>query len=200
MQEQEVIEREQEKERGERGGKDALELALRIEALLFSFADSLSYKRLEQLLEREYSEIKKAASLLKEKYSPGETALEIVDINQSLKMVTRNSYAEDVDRLFETDARKGLSSAEMEVISIIAYEQPATKRDIERIRGIKSDRIIQNLLDKELIKIAGKKDAPGTPTLYGTSEKFLVSFGLKNLGELPKLAKMGGMKLFGEED
>lgn len=175
-------------------------LALRIEALLFSFADSLSYKKLEQLLDREYSEIKEAAAHLKKRYGSEETALEIVDINQSLKMVTKSAYAEDVDRLFESDVRKGLSSAEMEVISIIAYEQPATKRDVERIRGVKSDRIIQNLLDRELIRITGKKDAPGTPTLYGTSEKFLVSFGLKNLGELPKLAKMGEIKLFGEEN
>lgn len=196
MQEEIIIDIEQEEEI-----KDGtMELALRIEALLFSFADSLSYKKLEQLLEKEHAEIKEAALRLKERYRGEHTALEIIDINQSLKMVTKSRYGADVDRLFESDARKGLSSAEMEVISIVAYEQPATKRDIERIRGIKSDKIIQNLLDKELIRIAGKKDAPGLPTLYATSEKFLVSFGLKNLGELPKLAKMGEMKLFGDED
>lgn len=176
------------------------ELGLRIEALLFSFADSLSYKKLEQLLDRDYTAIKEAALLLKERYASQETALEIVDINQSLKMVTKSRFGGDIDRLFESDARKGLSAAEMEVLSIIAYEQPATKRDIERIRGVKSERIIQNLLDRELIRITGKKDAPGTPTLYGTGERFLQSFGLKNLGELPKLAKMGEIKLFGEEN
>lgn len=191
---------EEQRTRDSRAQKELEELGLRIEALLFSFADSLSYKKLEQLLDRDYTAIKEAALLLKERYASQETALEIVDINQSLKMVTKSRFGGDIDRLFESDARKGLSAAEMEVLSIIAYEQPATKRDIERIRGVKSDRIIQNLLDRELIRITGKKDAPGTPTLYGTGERFLQSFGLKNLGELPKLAKMGEIKLFGEEN
>lgn len=191
---------EEQRTRDSRAQKELEELGLRIEALLFSFADSLSYKKLEQLLDRDYTAIKEAALLLKERYASQETALEIVDINQSLKMVTKSRFGGDIDRLFESDARKGLSAAEMEVLSIIAYEQPATKRDVERIRGVKSDRIIQNLLDRELIRIAGKKDAPGTPTLYGTGERFLQSFGLKNLGELPKLAKMGEIKLFGEEN
>lgn len=191
---------EEQRTRDSRAQKELEELGLRIEALLFSFADSLSYKKLEQLLDRDYTAIKEAALLLKERYASQETALEIVDINQSLKMVTKSRFGGDIDRLFESDARKGLSAAEMEVLSIIAYEQPATKRDIERIRGVKSERIIQNLLDRELIRITGKKDAPGTPTLYGTGERFLQSFGLKNLGELPKLAKMGEIKLFGEEN
>lgn len=191
---------EEQRTRDSRAQKELEELGLRIEALLFSFADSLSYKKLEQLLDRDYTTIKEAALLLKERYASQETALEIVDINQSLKMVTKSRFGGDIDRLFESDARKGLSAAEMEVLSIIAYEQPATKRDIERIRGVKSDRIIQNLLDRELIRITGKKDAPGTPTLYGMGERFLQSFGLKNLGELPKLAKMGEIKLFGEEN
>lgn len=191
---------EEQRTRDSRAQKELEELGLRIEALLFSFADSLSYKKLEQLLDRDYTAIKEAALLLKERYARQETALEIVDINQSLKMVTKSRFGGDIDRLFESDARKGLSAAEMEVLSIIAYEQPATKRDIERIRGVKSERIIQNLLDRELIRITGKKDAPGTPTLYGTGERFLQSFGLKNLGELPKLAKMGEIKLFGEEN
>lgn len=191
---------EEQRTRDSRAQKELEELGLRIEALLFSFADSLSYKKLEQLLDRDYTAIKEAALLLKERYASQETALEIVDINQSLKMVTKSRFGGDIDRLFESDARKGLSAAEMEVLSIIAYEQPATKRDVERIRGVKSDRIIQNLLDRELIRITGKKDAPGTPTLYGTGERFLQSFGLKNLGELPKLAKMGEIKLFGEEN
>lgn len=191
---------EEQRTRDSRAQKELEELGLRIEALLFSFADSLSYKKLEQLLDRDYTAIKEAALLLKERYASQETALEIVDINQSLKMVTKSRFGGDIDRLFESDARKGLSAAEMEVLSIIAYEQPATKRDVERIRGVKSDRIIQNLLDRELIRIVGKKDAPGTPTLYGTGERFLQSFGLKNLGELPKLAKMGEIKLFGEEN
>lgn len=191
---------EEQRTRDSRAQKELEELGLRIEALLFSYADSLSYKKLEQLLDRDYTTIKEAALLLKERYASQDTALEIVDINQSLKMVTKSRFGGDIDRLFESDARKGLSAAEMEVLSIIAYEQPATKRDIERIRGVKSDRIIQNLLDRELIRITGKKDAPGTPTLYGTGERFLQSFGLKNLGELPKLAKMGEIKLFGEEN
>lgn len=175
-------------------------IALRIEALLFSYADSLSYKKLEQILEVDFESLKEAVRLLKESYDGAERALEIVDVNQSIKMLTRNEYADDIDKLFKSDAKKGLSSAEMEVISIIAYEQPVTKRDVERIRGIKSDRIIQNLLDKELIRISGKKDAPGTPMLYSTSEKFLISFGLKNLAELPKLSKLGEITLFEERN
>jgi len=82
--------------------------------------------------------------------------------------------------------KKRLSRAAMETLSIIAYKQPVTKSEMEKIRGVSCDYAVQKLLEKELVDIKGRSDGPGKPLLYGTSEKFMDYFGLKNLGELPK--------------
>lgn len=171
------------------------ELSKRLEAILFSYAEALSYRKCTKILGVDFEDLKGAIELLKERYR-GESALELLELNLSLQIVVKPEYAESVDLLFETDKSKGLSKPQLEVLSIVAYRQEATKRDIERIRGVNSAKIVQSLIDLDLIEPIGKKDAPGLPVIYGTTETFLVKFGLKNISELPELEESDTMSLF----
>ncbi len=174
---------------------ELIELSKKIEALLFSYAETLSYKKCTQVLGVEFQDLKEAVQILKERYEKN-SALEIVEINLSLQMLVKAEYSEYVDELFINDKGKGLSRAQLEVLSIIAYRQSVTKREIERIRGTNSARIVQSLIEADLVEAVGKKDAPGLPVLYGTTDTFLIRFGLKNISELPDLDD--GFSLFNE--
>ncbi len=168
----------------------------KLESLLFSYAEPLSYKKIMSILDIEFDVAKKAGEDLAKRYVDLGSALEVIEVNLSLQLVVRSKYGDVVDKLFENDVKKGLTQAQLEVLSVIAYEQPVTRRDIERIRGIKSDRVVQGLIDLELVEVAGKKDAPGLPSLYATTSSFLRQFGIRTLADLPKLVDSDEIELF----
>lgn len=175
-------------------------LASQIEALLFAYAEPLSYKKIATILGCSFDEIKTAAMSLKSRLDEVNSAIELVELNLSLQLLARSIYDDIILRLFDSDKKRGLSQAQLEVLSILAYQQPATKRDIERIRGVKSDRVVQSLIELELIQAAGKKDAPGMPVLFATTESFLRQFGLRSLLELPVLKDEADLKLFEDQE
>ncbi len=166
------------------------ELLNSLEALIFASGELVSLRKLAKTLDISFEEIKALLAELIERYNQLNCALEIVEVNNSVQFVVRNEYSEVIDKLFDTDSKRVLTTAEMEVLSIIAYKQPVTKREIFSIRGIKSDRIVNNLLELKLIKTNGHKEAPGLPTLYVTTDVFLVKFGLKSLKELPNILEL----------
>ncbi len=172
-----------------------MELSNKIEALLFSYAETLSYKKLGQVLEVEFQDLKEAVVLLKNRYE-NNSALDIVEVNLSLQMLVKPQYSTYVDDLLINDKSKGLTRAQLEVLSIIAYRQNVTKREIERIRGINSSRLVQTLIEADLVEPVGKKDAPGNPIMYSTTETFLIRFGLRNISELPDLEDGDMLSLF----
>lgn len=171
-------------------------LASKLEALLFSYAEPLSYKKIINVLNTDFEELKKAAGELAQRYNSCSSSLELIELNLSYQIVVRSEYGELLDELFKNDSKKGLTQSQLEVLSVVAYRQPVTKRDIERIRGIKSDRVVNSLIELELIRITGKKEAPGLPALYSTTDSFLRLFGIKTLSELPKLTNVENLSLF----
>lgn len=113
--------------------------------------------------------------------------LQIMQINDKYQLATRPQYVNYIHKFIEPRQRERLSQASLETLAIIAYRQPVTRMDIEDIRGVKCDNILNNLLDKGLIKEIDRLDAPGRPILYGTTDLFLKHFGLSSIEELPPL-------------
>ncbi len=115
---------------------------------------------------------------------------EIVEIAGGYQFATRAEYGEVIRHLVNLKKKKRLSQAALETIAIVAYRQPITKPEVEQIRGVNSSEIINSLLDKNLVKIVGRKDSLGKPLLYATTTEFLRVFGLRSLDDLPKLREL----------
>ena len=123
-----------------------------------------------------------------------ERNIQIVEIAKGYQLCTRYEYSEWVKRFHKIDRGSMLSKAALDVLSIIAYKQPITKAEIEDIRGVGTSGVLKTLLERNLIRILGKKKVIGRPMLYGTSRKFMEYFGLKSLSDLPTIEE------FTEED
>jgi len=171
-------------------------LALHIESLIFSTENTIGLNQIktciEETLEQSYKnvDIKKAIDSLIEKYRSDDFSFEIVEIASGYKFLTKGSYHKTVGTLIKKNNQKRLSKAALETLSIIAYKQPVTKSDVEGIRGVNCDYTIQKLLEKDLVAINGRAEGPGRPLLYGTSEKFMDYFGIKDISSLPKLQEL----------
>lgn len=169
------------------------QLHLHIESILFTSEQPVKPKEIKACLDQGFEtnvamkDIEQALESLIQKYSSPKFSFEIVEINHGFTFLTKESYHKVVGEYLKLHTRKMLSKAALETLSIIAYKQPITKVEIESIRGVNCDYTIQKLLEKELIAILRRGDGPGRPLLYGTSEKFMNYFGLKDMSDLPKL-------------
>ncbi|MCU0347804.1 MAG: SMC-Scp complex subunit ScpB [Saprospiraceae bacterium] len=167
-------------------------LAQHIEALVFAADSPLSPDDIRQVLEEAFetefapADIDAAISEVKARYAVDDFAIELVQIAGGLQFMTKGAYHNAIGTWLKQTTKKRLSQAAIETLSIIAYRQPVSKTEIEQIRGVSSDYSLQKLLEKELISITGRSEAPGRPLLYGTSIKFMDYFGLKDLNDLPK--------------
>jgi segregation and condensation protein B len=171
-----------------------------LEGLLFAWGEALSLKKLAQLMGLDVQQIKEIAQHLGEYYEHHESSLQLIEVNQSLQLATRQDLQSVIEPLFSSDKNKGLSISSLEALSIIAYKQPITKQEIERIRGVKCDRPIQQLLEVELIRISGKLDRIGKPNLFSTTDLFLKKFGLKSLRDLPPVESFERLQLSLDDD
>jgi segregation and condensation protein B len=168
-------------------------LTQHIESLIFASEQAISveeiYHCLEQSFETEMAmdEIRNSVNNLLNKYSESSFGIEIVEINGGYQFMTKGAYHHSIAILLKQANKKRLTVTAMETLAIIAYKQPVSKVDLEKIRGVNCDYSVQKLLEKELISIAGRSDGPGKPILYATSDKFMDYFGLKSLSDLPKL-------------
>ena len=167
-------------------------LIQQIEALIFTTEHPVTVSEIKTCLdatfETEFSleDINKSISELALRYKEGNFAFEILEVAEGLQFMTKPEYHNVVGTYLKQTTKKRLSQAALETLSIIAYKQPISKSELESIRGVSCDYSIQKLLEKELVEIAGRSDAPGRPLLYKTSEKFMDYFGLKSLRDLPK--------------
>ena len=132
------------------------------------------------------SDIEKSVVELNEKYISDESSFKIISIAEGFVFVTKPEYAKYVGYLSTEKSKRRLSQAALETLSIIAYKQPITKPEIESIRGVNSDYMINTLLEKTLITIKGRSETIGRPLLYATTPEFLMYFGLNKLSDLPK--------------
>lgn len=160
------------------------------EALLFASPEPLTQSKLNQCFERDDINIEKVIEALKEYFREQDRPMDIVSIASGYQLVTQPDYKPYLERLFRKSSSLNLSRAALEALAVIAYKQPVTKGEIEIIRGVGSDSVIKNLLEKELITIRGRDETVGRPLLYGTTPSFLQAFGLNSLGEMPKLKEI----------
>lgn len=164
-----------------------------IECLIFIAQEPISLKEIKSCLEttfdRSFREEDIAAALekVKQKFEKEEFAFEVSEIAGGYQFLTKGAYHQTVSTFLKQTTKRRLSRAAMETLAIIAYKQPVTKVELEKIRGVSCDYSVQKLLEKELVTILGRSDSPGRPLLYSTSEKFMDYFGLKDLKDLPKL-------------
>lgn len=167
-------------------------LAQHVESLIFSAETPISMKDIIECLTEAFGvkfnekEIEDAIEALKEKYEDEAFSIEPLAIAGGFQFLTKGAYHNTIGIYLKQTMKKRLSRSALETLSIIAYKQPVTKSELERIRGVNCDYAIQKLLEKELVAIVGRSEGPGRPLLYGTSEKFMDYFGLKSLEDLPK--------------
>lgn len=160
-----------------------------IEALLFLSEESVRLERIAVVLEAGREEAEKMVLELQEDLRSNQRGLQIFATSEGYQMGTLPELAPHLEKAFSEDVSGNLSTAALEALAIIAYKQPVTRIEIESIRGVRSEHVLDNLLKRRLIKISGRKEGPGRPLLYGTSPDFLKYFGLRDLGELPPLEK-----------
>ena len=164
------------------------ELECALEALFFAAGRVVSLKELRQVFpEVELEELKAALTRLKERYRG--RGVRLAEVAGGFRLETEPRFAPYIRRLKQGSPPK-LSRAALETLAIIAYKQPVTKAEIEAIRGVDSTGALKGLLEKGLVRLAGRKDVPGRPLLYATTTKFLEVFGLKSLKDLPKLKEL----------
>ncbi len=167
-------------------------LAQHIESLVFTADAPISFTDIRACLEETFGlefhqeEIEKAIQGLIEKYQDESFAFELIEIAEGYQFLTKGAYHNTVGTLLKQRTRKRLSRAALETLAIVAYRQPVSKTEIEKIRGVNSDYAIQKLLEKELVSIVGRSEGPGKPLLYGAGDKFMNYFGLKSIKDLPQ--------------
>jgi segregation and condensation protein B len=161
-----------------------------IEALIFAADRPISIDRLMNIVEGESrDEVKKVVNELMTEYNDGGRGLVISLVAAGYQMRTRPDFSQWIRKLANIRLAR-LSRAAMETLAIIAYRQPITRGELEAVRGVDSGGVLKTLLDKRLIKIVGKKDIPGKPSVYGTTREFLEVFELKDLSSLPNLREL----------
>jgi segregation and condensation protein B len=159
-----------------------------LEALLFASPDPLPLTKLrevtEMILPLRPRQLRQLLEELKQEYLAQQRAFKLEEIAQGYVLRTYEEYAPYLDQLHRQKRGEKLSPASTEVLAIIAYRQPITRPQIDAIRGVDSSGTLMQLLERQLIEPVGKLEAPGRPTLYGTTKEFLKHFGLKDLSEL----------------
>lgn len=163
-----------------------------IESLLFVSGEPLDIKQIASIIECSVKFTKELMAEMIKHYEEEFRGITIIKVNESYGLVTKSKNSDYVEKLLGTNSRQSLSQAALETLAIIAYKQPITRVDIDEIRGVKSDRALNTLVQKGLIKESGRLDVPGRPILYGTTEEFLKYFGLEDLSSIPYLDDLIG--------
>ena len=166
-----------------------------VEAIVFASEEEISSKQIKDIVDSSglrisLSEIEATISELNQDYKSEGRAFEIMQISGGYSFATKKDFSRFVGKLYEEKQRKKLSQSSIETLSIIAYKQPITRNEIEFVRGVNVDYIVNSLLERDLITIQGRADSPGRPILYGTTKTFLKVLGLNSLEDLPKLKEI----------
>jgi len=166
-----------------------------VESIIFASEEEISSKQIKDIIDRSglrisIAEVEESVNELNEEYKNGNKSFEILKIGGGFSFATKKEYGRFIGKLFEDKQRKKLSPSALETLAIIAYKQPITRSEMEFIRGVNVDYIVNSLLEKEMITIHGRAEAPGRPILYGTTKNFLKVLGLNSLEDLPKLKEI----------
>ena len=158
-----------------------------VEAVLFTMGKSVELCQLAIATGQSEEETGQAVERLKARYDKEERGMEIIELEDSYQMCTRTGFYENLIRVAASPKKQVLSEVVLETLSIIAYKQPVTKMEIEKIRGVKSDHAVNRLVEYNLVQEVGRLDAPGHPALFATTEEFLRRFGIGSTENLPDM-------------
>jgi len=169
-----------------------------IEAILFTMGNSVELSRIALAIGHDEETVRKIIHNMMDRYHEEDRGIQIIELEDSFQMCTKKEMYEYLIRIAATPRKQVLTDVLLETLSIVAYKQPVTKLDIEKIRGVKSDHAVNKLVEYNLICEAGRLDAPGRPILFATTEEFLRCFGVSSLEELP-LVKQDKLEEFKQE-
>ena len=160
-----------------------------IEAILFTMGESVEAEKIAVAIEHDVDTTVRIIHNMMDKYENEDRGIKIIELEGSFQLCTKEEYYDNLIRICSQPRRYTLTDAALETLSIIAYKQPVTQIEIEKIRGVNSDRSVNKLVELELVKEVGRLDAPGRPMLFGTTEEFLRTFGVGSIDELPVISE-----------
>ena len=158
-----------------------------IEAILFTMGESVELSRIAKALEEEEETVRNVIHQMMERYEKEARGIHIIELDNAFQMCTKKETYEYLIRIAKQPKRHVLTDVALETLSIIAYKQPITKLEIEKIRGVKSDHAVNKLIEYDLVTEVGRLNAPGKPILFGTTEEFLRRFSVQSVEELPSI-------------
>ncbi len=164
-----------------------------IESMMFVWGDPLDIKAVADIFNIDRNEVYNYCKELQAEYEEEGRGIVIREVNRSFQFVTRRENIDYIERLCTPVKHRKLSQSALEVLAIVAYRQPVTKGEIEAVRGIRCDRVLDGLEKKNLVAEIGRSDAVGRPILYGTTDEFLRQFGFESLKELPAIEDIAGV-------
>lgn len=158
-----------------------------IEAVLFALGDAVGVDKLAAAIGHDQETTRKIVHQMMDRYNSREGGMEIIELENAFQMATRREHYEALIKVAKQPKKYVLTDVQLEVLSIVAYKQPVTRQEVEKIRGVNSDHALNRLVEYGLIGEAGRLDAPGRPILFGTTEEFLRNFGVRSAEELPSI-------------
>lgn len=158
-----------------------------IEAILFAMGNSVETSHLAKAIEQDEETTKKIIRNMMERYEEADRGVKIIELEDAFQMCTKAEMYEALITVAKQPKKQVLTDVLLETLSIVAYKQPITRIEVEKIRGVKSDHAVNKLVEYGLVEELGRLDAPGRPLLFGTTEEFLRRFGVQSLDELPSL-------------
>src|SRR5258705_882524 len=159
-----------------------------VEALLFASDTPVEASRIQEVLDLESPAVaRELVESLRGRLDAEGRALQVREVGGGFRLVTRPEIAAWLVKLARSRTRSRLSRPSLETLAIIGYRQPVSRPEVDAVRGVSSDAVLDSLLERRMIRIAGRKESPGRPFLYETTREFLVAFGLRDLGDLPKV-------------
>lgn len=173
-----------------------------IEAVLFAMGDSLELSKIAKAIDHDTETTRKVLQNMMDDYQKEDRGIRIIELENAYQLCTKQEYYEYLVNIALQPKKAVLSDVMMETLSIIAYKQPVTKIEIEKIRGVKSDHAVNKLIEYNLVQEVGRLDAPGRPILLGTTEEFLRNFGVDSTDNLPTInpVKLEDFKAEAEEE
>ncbi len=173
-----------------------------IESILFTMGESVEVSRIAKVLEQDTATTRKIIYNMMDKYNAEDRGIRIIELEDAFQLCTKKEMYEYLIRIAKQPKRYVLTDVVLETLSIIAYKQPITKLEIERIRGVKSDHAVNKLIEYNLVMEVGRLDSPGRPILFGTTEEFLRRFSVQSIEELPGITpeKVEDFKVEAEDE
>ena len=173
-----------------------------IEAILFTMGESVELGRLSEALETDKAEVKAVIEEMMQEYEDEDRGVRIIELDGAYQMCTKSETYEYLIKIISIPRENRLTDVQLETLSIIAYKQPVTKLEIEKIRGVSAEHTVNRLLEVGLIEEKGRLNTPGRPILFGTTEEFLRRFGLSSTDDLPDVnsERVESFRLEAEEE